>query len=409
MQFKRIVKIASYSFLVIAPIGVIAGFAKAWNAPESINIAGSSAVQPLMTALGNDYKNADVTIQAGGSSEGMKVAATLEKDLGNASKNTYSSVQKATIANNSYDREVWKNNGIKTVTFAWDGLAVVYKPSNPNSNLIINKTNIYDIYALFSGIKTYTLSDLLNKNNSNNEQINEPNIIMTPYARTGGASASGTATSFLEESSLTTEDGWEQWGKKNQLDPTQVKRALSTGRYLGSHVVNTNESNVESWNRVSSDNRVGSIVYLSLGFVEKNLSVIQSRGFRIAKMEVEQKENGSTKKSNIVDASIENVSNGTYLWSSPLNTMISTVHATQATKDFLWWILTSEEAKQLIQNAGYAIVTDEKKVEMVSKKDFPGKTAWKDVDQKTFFDFKNSDVTMYEKNDSKNNWYGVPK
>ena len=57
-----------------------------------------------MTALGNDYKNADVTTQAGGSSEGMKVAATLEKDLGNASKNTYGSVQKATIANNSYDK-----------------------------------------------------------------------------------------------------------------------------------------------------------------------------------------------------------------------------------------------------------------------------------------------------------------
>ncbi|WPL39464.1 PstS family phosphate ABC transporter substrate-binding protein [Malacoplasma iowae] len=405
MQFKRIVKIASYSFLVIAPIGVIAGFAKAWNAPESINIAGSSAVQPLMTALGNDYKNADVTIQAGGSSEGMKVAATLEKDLGNASKNTYSSVQKATIANNSYDREVWKNNGIKTVTFAWDGLAVVYKPSNPNSNLIINKTNIYDIYALFSGIKTYTLSDLLNKNDSNNE----PNIIMTPYARTGGASASGTATSFLEESSLTTEEGWQEWGEKNQLDPTQVKRALSTGRYLGSHVVNTNESNVESWNRVSSDNRVGSIVYLSLGFVEKNLSVIQSRGFRIAKMEVEQKENGKQNKTEIVDATIANVSNGTYLWSSPLNTMISTVHATQATKDFLWWILTSEEAKQLIQNAGYAIVTDEKKVKMISEKDFGKDKKWKEIDQKTFFDFRNSDVTMYENNDPKNNWYGVPK
>lgn len=405
MQFKRIVKIASYSFLVIAPIGVIAGFAKAWNAPESINIAGSSAVQPLMTALGNDYKNADVTIQAGGSNEGMKVAATLEKDLGNASKNTYSSVQKATIANNSYDREVWKNNGIKTVTFAWDGLAVVYKPSNPNSNLIINKTNIYDIYALFSGIKTYTLSDLLNKNDSNNE----PNIIMTPYARTGGASASGTATSFLEESSLTTEEGWQEWGEKNQLDPTQVKRALSTGRYLGSHVVNTNESNVESWNRVSSDNRVGSIVYLSLGFVEKNLSVIQSRGFRIAKMEVEQKENGKQNKTEIVDATIANVSNGTYLWSSPLNTMISTVHATQATKDFLWWILTSEEAKQLIQNAGYAIVTDEKKVKMISEKDFGKDKKWKEIDQKTFFDFRNSDVTMYENNDPKNNWYGVPK
>lgn len=405
MQFKRIVKIASYSFLVIAPIGVIAGFAKAWNAPESINIAGSSAVQPLMTALGNDYKNADVTIQAGGSSEGMKVAATLEKDLGNASKNTYSSVQKATIANNSYDREVWKNNGIKTVTFAWDGLAVVYKPSNPNLNLIINKTNIYDIYALFSGIKTYTLSDLLNKNDSNNE----PNIIMTPYARTGGASASGTATSFLEESSLTTEEGWQEWGEKNQLDPTQVKRALSTGRYLGSHVVNTNESNVESWNRVSSDNRVGSIVYLSLGFVEKNLSVIQSRGFRIAKMEVEQKENGKQNKTEIVDATIANVSNGTYLWSSPLNTMISTVHATQATKDFLWWILTSEEAKQLIQNAGYAIVTDEKKVKMISEKDFGKDKKWKEIDQKTFFDFRNSDVTMYENNDPKNNWYGVPK
>lgn len=397
MQFKRIVKIAGYSFLAIAPISVIVGFAKAWNAPESINIAGSSAVQPLMTALGNDYKNADVTTQAGGSSEGMKVAATLEKDLGNASKNTYDSVQKATIANNSYDKNTWRDNGIKTVTFAWDGLAIVYKPVNYNSNLIINKTNIYDIYALFSGIKTYTLQDLL-KNG-------EPNIVMTSYARTGGANASGTATSFLDQSSLTTNEGWKTWGEQNGLNPEDVKRALSTGKYLGSHVVNTNESNVESWNRVSSDDKVGSIIYLSLGFVEKNLSVIQSKGFNVAQMEVEDKK--STKK--VVDASIENVSNGSYLWSSPLNTMISTLYSNQATKDFLWWILTDNRAKELIKNSGYAVVSDEDKLKMISKKDFSSITEWCKVDQKTFFDFKNSDVIKYQSNDFKNEWYGVPK
>lgn len=397
MQFKRIVKIAGYSFLAIAPIGVIAGFAKAWNAPESINIAGSSAVQPLMTALGNDYKNADVTTQAGGSSEGMKVAATLEKDLGNASKNTYGSVQKATIANNSYDKNTWRDNGIKTVTFAWDGLGIVYKPVNSNSNLIINKTNIYDIYALFSGIKTYTLQDLL-KNG-------EPNIVMTSYARTGGANASGTATSFLDQSSLTTNQGWKTWGEQNSLNPEDVKRALSTGKYLGSHVVNTNESNVESWNRVSSDDKVGSIIYLSLGFVEKNLSVILSKGFKVAQMEVEDKK--LTKK--VVDASIENVSNGSYLWSSPLNTMISTLYSNQATKDFLWWILTNNRAKELIKNSGYAVVSDEDKLKMISKKDFSSITEWSKVDQKTFFDFKNSDIIKYQYNDFKNEWYGVPK
>lgn len=397
MQFKRIVKIAGYSFLAIAPIGVIAGFAKAWNAPESINIAGSSAVQPLMTALGNDYKNADVTIQAGGSSEGMKVAATLEKDLGNASKNTYGSVQKATIANNSYDKNTWRDNGIKTVTFAWDGLAIVYKPANSNSNLIINKANIYDIYALFSGIKTYTLQDFL-KNG-------EPNIVMTSYARTGGANASGTATSFLDQSSLATNEGWKTWGEKNGLNSEDVKRALSTGKYLGSHVVNTNESNVESWNRVSSDDKVGSIIYLSLGFVEKNLSVIQSKGFKVAQMEVEDKK--LTKKA--VDASIENVSNGSYLWSSPLNTIISTLYSNQATKDFLWWILTDNRAKELIKNSGYAVVSDEDKLKMISKKDFSSITEWSKVDQKTFFDFKNSDIIKYQYNDFKNEWYGVPK
>ena len=397
MQFKRIVKIAGYSFLAIAPIGVITGFAKAWNAPESINIAGSSAVQPLMTALGNDYKNADITTQAGGSSEGMKVAATLEKDLGNASKNTYGSVQKATIANNSYDKNTWRDNGIKTVTFAWDGLAIVYKPVNSKSNLIINKTNIYDIYALFSGIKTYTLQDLL-KNG-------EPNIVMTSYARTGGANASGTATSFLDQSSLATNEGWKTWGEQNGLNPEDVKTALSTGKYLGSNVVNTNESNVESWNRVSSDDKVGSIIYLSLGFVEKNLSVIQSKGFKVAQMEIEDKK--LTKK--VVDASIENVSNGSYLWSSPLNTMISTLYSNQATKDFLWWILTDNRAKELIKNSGYAVVSDEDKLKMISKKDFSSITEWSKVDQKTFFDFKNSDIIKYQYNDFKNEWYGVPK
>jgi phosphate transport system substrate-binding protein len=52
-----------------------------------INAAGSSAVQPLMSAFSNRYPNADLVTQAGGSGAGIRAIIDGTKEIGMASKN----------------------------------------------------------------------------------------------------------------------------------------------------------------------------------------------------------------------------------------------------------------------------------------------------------------------------------
>lgn len=340
---KKIFKTFMYSLLVLIPVGFIIGFSTAWTGLVTINAAGSSSVQPLMTLLGNDYTAADVVVQAGGSSEGIKAAATLQKDLGNASKNPYSSVEEANLTKNGYDKSDWENNGLKTVTIAWDAIAIVYKPAtNDTGTFTINSSNIATLYSAFSGLTTQTLGDF----GVTNADGSLSTTTLLPYARTGGASASGTATSFLEQS------GFDNW-INTITNGDNVKSILKSGQYQGS-VRTTSESNVESWNMMSNENRTGSIIYLSLGFVSNNLEAIQNAGYRVAYYQGDN-------STEVVEATTTNVGKGTYGWYSPLNTMISTTNANDATKDFVWWIINSTAAQTIISDNGYVSLTGEQK------------------------------------------------
>lgn len=393
MSLKKSLKIIGSVFSLVIPLGFIVGFSTAWNSPPSITIAGSSAVQPLMTTLGDNYSEADIVVQAGGSSEGLKVAATLTKDLGNASKNPYESVQKATIDKNGFNLDTWKKNNMKTVTIAWDGLGIVYKPSNPNSELIIDSNTIYDIYAMFSGLYRVKMSDLI---------PGEKNIDFIPYARTGGANTSGTATSFLNESNLTSQTGWDNALSSKGYIKDEIITALKTGNYNkngNSNVISTNESNVESWSRIKNDNITGSIIYLSLGFIEKNKSAIESAGFKIAKLKTEQ-------SNQLVEPTIANVSNGTYVWSAPLNSIISLTHATQEVKEFLWWIVWDNRAQQIIEQIGYAPLANSQKLSMINTSS-NSQLTWEQIDINTFYNLENSDDKLHQINNQP--WYGALK
>lgn len=330
---KKALKVFFSSISVMIPFGFIIGFATAWNAPPSINAAGSSALQPLMTALGNNYSDADIVVQSGGSGEGVKVAAHASKDLGNASKNPYSSVEKSTVDIQGYSSQDWKNNEIKTVTLAWDAIAIVYKPQSSNEPVLnIDKDNIYKLYSAFAG-KEVTYSQLGVKGN---------NQILYPYARTGGANASGTATSFMTQSGFDVIENWSS---------TDVYKTLNDGSYVTGKVRTTSESNVDSWNMLKTENKPGSIIYLSLGFVNLNKKIIEDAGYRIATY-------------NNVEATTENVSNQSYGWFSPLNTMMSLNHLTESTKNFVWWMLTSNEAENIIRKNGFIPLTNDDKLKM---------------------------------------------
>jgi phosphate transport system substrate-binding protein len=78
-----------------------------------ISCVGSSGVKPFAEALANkfqiDHKNIDVTVEAGGSGFGISQVAHGFTDIGNASKNPFSTVR------DNYQNE-WEQQRIKTVT-----------------------------------------------------------------------------------------------------------------------------------------------------------------------------------------------------------------------------------------------------------------------------------------------------
>ncbi|WP_412032195.1 PstS family phosphate ABC transporter substrate-binding protein [Malacoplasma muris] len=414
---NKYVKYISLGIFVAIPIGFIVGFSRAWNSPPSITAAGSTAVQPLLAALGNYYDKADVTVQPGGSSLGMKVAADGSKSLGNASKNTYSSVGKATMEKNGFTWETWRDNGLKTITVAWDGIAIVYKPDSQDDPVLqINQDNILMIYESFAGIKNYRLYDLfvnqIDVNNKKNNLLNYQNPInssfIKPYARTGGGNASGTATSFAKESGF-------NYSSKDEQRWKEAQDILLSGNY-GSNVSTTNESNVESWNRFNIENKPGSMIYLSLGFVSTNREFIESQGYKIANYY-----NPIYSPNNVpVIADTKNVTNKTYGWYSPLNTIIATNLANNLVKQFIWWLYTDEYVNRsdtdnpgLIQKIGYAPLSDEDKLKMFylqnetiidNQINTSNYKSYEDV----FFHVTDiqKGSTTWEKS---NQWYGVPK
>lgn len=336
LSLKKIFKVFFLSISAMIPLGFIIGFATAWNAPQSINVAGSSSVQPLMTALGSNYSAADVVVQSGGSGEGIKVAANLSKDLGNSSKNPYQTVEEATINKKGYDKSMWQDHDTKTITIAWDAIAIVYKPKNLTDPILnITQNNIYNLYTAFSGIKKVTYADLGISNNNN---------YLYPYARTGGANASGTATSFMTQSGFNIEN----WSSKSN---NEVYNRLYDGDYVTGAVRTTSESNVDSWNMFSSENKEGAIIYLSLGFVSINRSIIEEQGYRIAKYDDKE-------------PITENVKNHSYGWYSPLDTILSLKYANESTKNFVWWILTSQNSQDIIEKSGFISLSNEQKLYM---------------------------------------------
>ncbi|MEG2245674.1 MAG: substrate-binding domain-containing protein [Malacoplasma sp.] len=386
---KIILKRISLFFFCLAPIGLVIGFSNTWTNFPSISIGGSSAVEPLSSALGNKYNDADVSVVAGGSSAGIKYAALSEKDIGNASTNPYSKVEEATIAKNGWDRGVWDTKQMKTVTIAWDAIAIVYKPpSDFKDDLIISNSNIVKLYEIFAGLTAVPLRDM---------NLNTPsNINFIPYARTGGASASGTASSFLTESSFTA----------SKTIPSNINTILKSGQY-GSHTTTTNESNIESWTRIKSDGKVGSIIYLSLGFVKKNIAEIERSGFKVALYQNEKP--GSIPSNPIKNTENDKLGIDTYAWFSPLNSIFSLTAASPAVKEFMWWIFSDEQSESIISEYGFIPLNQNYKKTMLSNPLPAVDINLGNIQAKNNF-LSSSDIKLEaERIDGDELWYGAPK
>ncbi|MDE5767049.1 MAG: substrate-binding domain-containing protein [Malacoplasma sp.] len=262
---KRWTKIFTSATVSIVPIAAIIYFSNPWNKINMISLVGSSSLQPLVLKLSDEYSKSDLIVQGGGSGFGIKSIVSQTTDIGLASKDPYETVRDATIQTNDFDRQDWVNESIKTFTIAIDSIALVYKS---NQLLNVTKNNIGEIYRLFSGLDFYTIlnGDLKKADSASNSLV--------PYSRTGGSNSSGTAFSFMNQFI-----GW-NWDENNQ-EYNKEQEILKYGKYE-KNVRSTNESNVETLNKLMEENLDGGITYLSLSFVLENYETITKAGYKVA-------------------------------------------------------------------------------------------------------------------------------
>ena len=301
-----------------------------------VSLGGSTAVLPLINALSPYIDFIDVVTSAGGSGVGISSIIDGTKEIGIAS--THPDILSLGLDNTKY--KIWDEKRVKTVTIAWDGIALIYKPSSASADkpLIINEENLAKIYHAFSGDKQFKLGDLLNNNDE---------TIIVPYARNGGSSVSGTTEAFFKDSHLNYKDSpyWKSLVQNNQVD--NITNAITNGGY-GPNVIQTAESNSQAWN-VAKNGPEGSFVYLSAGFVINNIEEIQKYGFKVA---LYGKQGISPLKPGVIA--------NTYNWYRPLNLMYSVTRVKNIPEipRMIAWILFNEQAKQIINNEGYVPLSE---------------------------------------------------
>lgn len=325
---KKWLKISLISLACIVPIVFVVSFSTTWSNKTTITSVGSSGVKPFIEELSKDYlkahKKIDITVDAGGSGFGISQVADGYTNIGNASKDPYSSVNDS--ANKLLDK--WTNRRIKTFTVAWEAICLVYIPpksipkevidlDNQNPLLHVSPGLIDKLYQAFSGYHGSSyylgndypkLSDFISTGYDNYKSSLD--IKITPYVRTGGSLTSGTASSFYDYS---------RFSSAHNLLDEKTKRAFEVGDYGSSWtIVQTDEANSRAWDMFSKSNVPGSVVYLSSGFVAKNKKLIENKGYGI----FGYKADGTT-STTPSPYSIDNVKNNKYNWCRPLNLMTS--------------------------------------------------------------------------------------
>lgn len=311
-KWKRDLTVLTILAAIIVPVSLLL---VNWSDLRIVYSAGSSAVAPLLTKLDATYRanasinrNIEINVLSTGSGNGLESAVNGTKNFGNVS---YAPDKKRIV--NTKDLKAldgWTNRHLKSFTIGIDGIGIIYKPGNLDFSLNIDENNIMDIYSAISGDKVYTFGELMNPKNPS------INLEVIPFARAGGANKSGTTDAFLKDSGLFA-------NKKDNEKQPYYKRILS-GDY-GPNVESTRESNVETWKQISSDGgTVGSMTYLSAGFIINNIETINKTGFRVATYK------------NIVP-SLDEISNN-YKWRRPLNMIFSINDPNQAVKLWTEWI-----------------------------------------------------------------------
>lgn len=125
--------LAVLALLAVGVTGLLSLDSSPAEAGSGITAAGSTSVQPIMEMLAQEYmathRGLRINVQGGGSSAGVKAAATGTAQIGMASRELKPS-----------EKGLWE------FVLAYDGIAVVTHPSNPVANLTLDQ-----IKGIFTG------------------------------------------------------------------------------------------------------------------------------------------------------------------------------------------------------------------------------------------------------------------
>ena len=182
----------------------------------TLNVIGSTSVEPLMTAIGDKYTNetgVKVQVQGNGSSAGIKAAQDGSADIGMSSREL---------------KQEELDSGLEPQTLALDGIAVIVNTKNPVKNLTVDQ-----ISKIFKGEIT----------NWKDVGGNDQEILLA--IREAG---SGTRDAFEELCSLT-----EKQGDKTVSVVDESKAIVS------------DSTNALAQNVSSKENAIG---YISLGSLD---------------------------------------------------------------------------------------------------------------------------------------------
>ena len=250
---------------------------------QSISISGSTSVTELMEVLGETFQGSHpdvvVEVQGTGSSAGIRAANDGTSQIGMSSRSVA-------------DGEL--SEGVKKITLAHDGIAVVVNNSNTVTNMTTDQ-----ISAIYKG-------EITNWNEVGGSD--SPIVVVTRDP------ASGTRGAFEDIMSLKmkTEDG-----KKISAISASAQVAAGNG------AVKTTVA--------QNDYAIG---YISLGSVDNSLNALSVNG---------------------VEATPANISSGDYGVARPFELMFKSADQSDASHAYLDWMLT-EEAQQIVKEKGYISV-----------------------------------------------------
>lgn len=348
---KAISKTLLVSIACLVPASLITFLSINWQHTQYISATGGAEVRQIVQAFGNLYHKQfnqyEVTVESQGNTYGIEQLALKNINIANTTINPYDLVISNLNLKNNWEFK-------KTFTLGWEGLVILYKlPNNlsqsaiNNFDIVINKNNIAQLYAIFSGfnewkngewenkwgsIYNYIPAENLEYFNLNDIEICK-NTFITPYVRSGGNISATSSIVFSQLSGFT--DAY-----KNLTD--NQKNAFACGQYgHDRNLYQTNKANAIAWTFFNTNDIPGSMIYLTTSFlsIKDNQEKIKKNGYKIAKY---QNNDGVVswldyeKDFNSVNDILQSNIYTNYKWINPINVIIDIND--KKTIKFIEWI-----------------------------------------------------------------------